>query len=229
MSEQPQIYTALAAVMGEVTAVAKKDRNEFHRFMFRGIDAVVNAVGPALRKHNVVVVPNVVNVNYADVHTSKGKPATACRVLATYTFFAADGSSVAATVAGEAWDDGDKATPKAMSVAFRTALLQALTLPTDEPDPDSETFERAPANHGGQQANRGGQQAPPRSDSPLQQAWQQVSAAFTAVKINDPAERQAFITSVLGRDVAGPGDLTLDDMKFVLQRLQPTDGDQPGA
>jgi hypothetical protein len=42
-------------------------------------------------------------------------------------------------------DSGDKAVPKAMSVAFRTALLQALALPTDEPDPDASTYERAAA------------------------------------------------------------------------------------
>ena len=42
-------------------------------------------------------------------------------------------------------DSGDKATPKAMSVAFRIALLQALALPTDEPDPDSYAYERAEA------------------------------------------------------------------------------------
>jgi hypothetical protein len=41
-------------------------------------------------------------------------------------------------------DSGDKATAKAMSVAYRTALLQVLCLPTDEPDPDSHTYERAP-------------------------------------------------------------------------------------
>ena len=59
-----------------------------------------------------------------------------------------DGSSVTATVAAEAWDAGDKATPKAMSVAMRTALLQALALPTDEPDPDSHTHERASGGEG---------------------------------------------------------------------------------
>jgi hypothetical protein len=30
-----------------------------------------------------------------------------------------------------------------MSVAFRTALLQTLSLPTDEPDPDSQSYERS--------------------------------------------------------------------------------------
>ena len=139
------IYKALAAVMVEVDHVAKRDRNEFQKFMFRGIDAVVNAVGPALRKHKVIVVPDVETVTYMPVTTTGDKPATACRVVVAYTFHASDGSSVTAKVAGEAWDSGDKATPKAMSVAFRTALLQALALPTDEPDPDSHTFEQVRA------------------------------------------------------------------------------------
>ena len=140
------IYEALAAVMADVNHVAKRDINQHQRFNFRGIDAVVNAVGPVLRKHKVVVVPDVESVAYDSVNTSTGKPATACRVVARYVFYAVDGSSIETRVAAEAWDNGDKAAPKAMSVAFRTALLQALALPTDEPDPDAETFHRAPAH-----------------------------------------------------------------------------------
>lgn len=67
-----------------------------------------------------------------------------CRVIVQYVFAAEDGTTLAATVAAEALDSGDKATAKAMSVAFRTALLQALCLPTDEPDPDHDIYERAP-------------------------------------------------------------------------------------
>lgn len=136
------IYSALAAVMADCDHVAKRDRNTHQNFMFRGIDAVVNAVGPILRKHAVIVAPNVEHVTYDTVQTSTGKPATACRVLVTYSFYASDGSSIDCRVAGEAWDSGDKAAPKAMSVAFRTALLQALALPTDESDPDSQLYER---------------------------------------------------------------------------------------
>lgn len=137
------IYEALALVMDDVDHVAKRDRNKHQNFTFRGIDAVVNAVGPALRKHRVIVVPQVLTCDYENVHTTTGKATTSCRIIAEYTFYAVDGSSVTARVAAEAFDSGDKATPKAMSVAFRTALLQALALPTDEPDPDSETYERA--------------------------------------------------------------------------------------
>lgn len=141
MPEQT-IYSALAAVMSDVRHVAKRDFNDHQRFSFRGVDAVVNAVGPALRDHGVIVVPAVLSVEYAAVTTTNNKPSTACRVLVEYRFYGPAGDSLAATVAGEAWDHGDKATPKAMSVAFRTALLQALSLPTDEPDPDSHTYEQ---------------------------------------------------------------------------------------
>ena len=136
------IIDALTAVMEDVRAVGKDGRNTHANYDFRGIDAVVNAVGPALRKHGVVVVPTLDSCEYESVQTSTGKPANACRVEVTYTFYAGD-SSLPCSVAAEAWDNGDKAAPKAMSVAFRTALLQALALPTDEPDPDTHTYERA--------------------------------------------------------------------------------------
>ena len=136
------LVAALAAVMQDVQAVAKKDRNTHSNYNFRGIDAVVNAVGPALRKHGVVVLPRLDSVVYETVQTSTGKPANACRVSVTY-MFCKGGQTLPCSVAAEAWDAGDKAAPKAMSVAFRTALLQALCLPTDEPDPDSHTYERA--------------------------------------------------------------------------------------
>jgi hypothetical protein len=137
------IYTAMGQVMAAVRHVAKRDFNDHHRFSFRGVDAVVNAVGPALRDHGVIVVPVVQDVSYDQVATTGNKPATACRVLVDYVFYGPDGSTITTTVAGESWDAGDKATPKAMSVAFRTALLQALALPTDEVDPDHHTYEQS--------------------------------------------------------------------------------------
>jgi hypothetical protein len=65
------------------------------------------------------------------------------RVKVAYTFYGPAGDSVEGEVVAEAMDAGDKATSKAMSVALRTFLIQALCLPTDEPDPDQESYERA--------------------------------------------------------------------------------------
>ena len=140
------IAQAMNAIMKEVGAIAKKDKNTSQGFNFRGIDSVVNAVSPALQKHGVIVVPSVEDYEYATVEIGRNRTAMGhVKVKVTYTFIGSSGDSIKATVVGEAMDSGDKATAKAMSVAFRTALLQALSLPTDEPDPDATSYERSSA------------------------------------------------------------------------------------
>ena len=140
------IAQAMSAIMKEVGAIAKKDKNTSQGFNFRGIDSVVNAVSPALQKYGVIVVPSVEDYEYATVEIGRNRTAMGhVKVKVTYTFIGASGDSIKATVVGEAMDSGDKATAKAMSVAFRTALLQALSLPTDEPDPDATSYERSSA------------------------------------------------------------------------------------
>ena len=134
----------IAAVMHDVQAVGKKDRNQAQGFNFRGIDAVVNAVGPALRKHGGLIVPVTSEVWYDTIPAKNGGSLNVARVTVTYEVIAAEsGDGLAGTVVAEAFDSGDKATAKAMSVAYRTFLLQLLCLPTDEPDPDSYSYETA--------------------------------------------------------------------------------------
>jgi len=145
MTDKPlSVVQAITEVMREVTKVAKSDRNESQGFSFRGIDATVNAVGPALRKHGVIVVPIVESTEYGTVEVGRNRTQMGhVRVTVTYRWYGPDGSSIDTRTVGEAFDAGDKASPKAMSVAFRIALLQALALPTDEPDVDSHAYERA--------------------------------------------------------------------------------------
>jgi hypothetical protein len=138
------IAQAMGAIMREVGAIAKKDKNTSQGFNFRGIDSVVNAVSPALQKYGVIVVPTVEDYEYTTVEIGRNRTAMGhVKVKVTYSFIGANADAIKATVVGEAMDAGDKATAKAMSVAFRTALLQALALPTDEPDPDTHSYERS--------------------------------------------------------------------------------------
>jgi hypothetical protein len=140
-----KITEALTAVMEDVRAVGKNDRNSHQGYQFRGIDAVVNAVGPAFRKHGVICLPTVTKVEHEQAEVGSKRTLTAVvRLQVLYTFVGPEGDVLACEVAAEAMDSGDKATAKAMSVAYRTALLQVLCLPTDEPDPDHDTYERAP-------------------------------------------------------------------------------------
>ena len=156
MAEQLTVHQALSKVMGDVQAVRKDSRNQAQRFNFRGIDAVMNAVGPALRKHEVVILPEEVDIHRTNGTTANGKQTAEVVVKVTYRIYGPNGDSIHGKVAAEAMDFGDKAIAKAMSVAYRTFLLQALTIPTDESDPDSESHERgAPNGTGGSQENRG--------------------------------------------------------------------------
>jgi len=143
--EPVTIQQALIGVMRDVGAVRKEERNEHQKFLFRGIDTVVKAVYPALLAHGVVVLPRVLKSEYSAVEVGTKRTAMGhARVTVEYTFYGPAGDSLSASVSAESMDSGDKATAKAMSVAFRTALLQALCLPTDDPDPDASSYERAP-------------------------------------------------------------------------------------
>lgn len=169
MTDKPSIAEALSAVMAEVRAVGKNDRNGQQGYNFRGIDAVVNAVGPALRKHHVVVVPILEEVHYRDVQTSTGKPSRECTVKVRYRFHGPAGDHLDCVAPGESMDFGDKGAPKAMSVAYRIALLQALCLPTTDTDPDAESYERAIGQgQPPQQRNRNGAKA--KQSSPADEA-----------------------------------------------------------
>lgn len=138
------ITVLLNKVMKEVQPVAKTDRNVAQNFNFRGIDSVVNAVSPALKKYGVIVTPNVVAYEYSTVEVGiKRTQMGHARLTVEYTFHGPMGDSLTTCVVSEAMDSGDKATAKAMSVAFRIALLQSLSLPTDEADPDHDTYERS--------------------------------------------------------------------------------------
>lgn len=143
MSDKPTVVEALSKVMEDVRAVAKGDRNQQQGYVFRGIDAVVNAVGPSLRRHGVVVMPMCEQAAYRDVQTSTGKASRECTVTVRYRFYGPAGDYIDAVTPGESMDFGDKGAPKAMSVAFRIALLQGLCLPTDDADPDAASYERA--------------------------------------------------------------------------------------
>lgn len=179
-NEQPSpigIFKAIQEVMKEVGAVRKAERNTHQNFNFRGIDAITNAVSPAFRKHGVFCTPKVVESTYESVQVGQNRTNMGhARVTVRYTFHATDGSSISATVCAESMDSGDKATAKAMSVAYRTCLLQTLCLPTDDVDPDAEIFVRseprtqqprtsAPAERNSAPVEKSNKSAPQRTDA----------------------------------------------------------------
>lgn len=136
------IYEAISAVMAEIGAVGKNQRNEQQKFMYRGVDAVMNAINPALVKHKVFIVPEVLEQIREERQTKNGGLLlySVCKIK--FTFFAEDGTHVEAITIGEGMDSGDKASNKAMAVAFKYACFQVFCIPTEEmTDPDAEVHE----------------------------------------------------------------------------------------
>lgn len=137
-----KIYKAIPCIMGEINAVGKNKKNQQQGFMYRGIDDVMNAINPALVKHSVFIIPEVLEQSREERHTAKGGSLiySVCRMK--FRFCADDGSSIEAVTVGEGMDSGDKATNKAMAVAFKYACFQVFCIPTEEmKDPDAETPE----------------------------------------------------------------------------------------
>lgn len=139
------IYQTISDVMAEIGFIGKDTKNQQQGFMYRGIDAVMNALNPALIKHKLFVVPEVLEQTREERQNAKGTNLIYSICKVKYTFFAEDGSSVSAVVIGEGMDTGDKATNKAMSIAFKYACFQVFCIPTEEMvDPDAEVHEVAP-------------------------------------------------------------------------------------
>lgn len=139
----PAIYGAILGAMKDIRAIGKDSKNAQQGFMYRGIDAVMNALQPALVQHGIFVVPEVLEQKREERVTAKGASLIHSILKVRYDFIAVkDGSRVSATVIGEGMDSGDKASNKAMSVAFKYACFQVFCIPTEEmKDPDAETPE----------------------------------------------------------------------------------------
>lgn len=141
MAETPKIFSAINAVMRDLGAVTKDKRNQQQGFNYRGVDDVMNALNPQMVKHNLFCVPEVIRQEREERKTVKGNNLIYSIVTMRYTLYAEDGSSIQAVVVGEGMDSGDKATNKAMAIAYKYAMFQIFSIPTEEtaPEPDKDT------------------------------------------------------------------------------------------
>lgn len=148
----PAIYGAICELMSNVQSIAKNHTSEHGKFQFRGIDDVLNAVGAPMRELCIFAVPRLLTTTRTPTTSKSGGGLMNTVVEVEFDFIAgADGSKLTVgPIPGEAMDSGDKSTAKAMSVAYRIALIQLLAIPTGDRDPDHDVYERAdtPAHRG---------------------------------------------------------------------------------
>lgn len=196
-----RIYRQITQVMKDVGAVAKKDRNAQQGFNYRGIDAVMNAINPAFQKHGVFVVPEILEQARETKTTAKGSVMNYSICKIEYRFYAEDGSYVRAVVVGEAMDSADKATNKAMAVAFKYACFQVLCIPTEEmkdPDASGEPVAPRPEPDGAKKKPAGNVKGGKSTGKPEGKAAPDIDPAKAAAEKVDMAKLNT-IKAELGR------------------------------
>lgn len=144
--EQVPVHVAWSRVMGSVNGIAKSGwygkPGATGSYQFRGVDAALNAFGPACRLHGVLVLPVHTEAAYRDVKTSTGKNSRECTVTVTYRIVGPVGDFLEVQSVGESMDSADKGTAKALSTSLRSLLLLGGLVPTGDAEPDLTNVER---------------------------------------------------------------------------------------
>lgn len=219
-NDQPLgIFAAMRDVMRDVEPVRKDSENTAQNYRFRGIDAFMNALNPAMSKHGVVMTPRVTSCERTErARNNNGGVTVTVLLTVEFVFYGPDGSSVSTITIGEANDTADKAANKAMSAALKYALMQTFLVPTrDLVDADAHHDEGVSAAAAQQNAREAA--APPRAE-----VMAALDAACTALD-----KSRAVVTEKWRRQHnVGPVGMLDDESKaptfalheFVL-RLQP--------
>jgi len=132
------VYQAINAVAAELATcgIPKSHRNEEGDYDYRGIEDVLAALAPLLAQHKLCVLPRVLE---REANRLGGR-CTDQLVVVRVAFDlvnALDGSAHVIESFGEAIDDSDKGTAKAMSSAYKAAMLQAFCIPVPQEHPDA--------------------------------------------------------------------------------------------
>ena len=244
VAASPAIYRAIAGVIADVGAVSKDKVNKQQGFKFRSIDDVYNALHPALAKNKVFIVPKILNRTSSVIgKTKNGTDMVKVECEIEFTFYGEDGSSVAAVIVGEGLDTGDKATNKAMAIAYKYACFQVFCIPTEDmTDPDAECPE--------EELDKSNNKKSGKSNSNTQNKTAEKKPEKSADKISDSESEDTTITEamlntirseqertgvtdqqILGRKAVKAKrieDITVSEFKYIMGIFEKT-GDLKGA
>lgn len=140
------IHDRMIAIADHLPAIGKDSQMMSGRasYNYRGIDDIMPHVREALATHQVHVLPaySVIADEAYEVRRDDGSVVRWRHItlLGDFDFTAPDGSSVRVTTIGEGKDSSDKAANKAMTGAYKYALIQAFNI-SDGEDPDRERAE----------------------------------------------------------------------------------------
>jgi hypothetical protein len=138
------VFQAVGKIIEEMEGVSKSQRNIDQGYNFRGIDDVMKALHPLLGKYGVIVVPNVIERVYEEIHSAKGTLGHCAHLHVEWTFYGPTGDSFTASTWGEGSDYSDKATNKAATAALKYVLVPTFAISDLSEDGDASSPEQAP-------------------------------------------------------------------------------------
>jgi hypothetical protein len=134
-----RVWEAIAAVMAELPGIEKASRNTQQGFDFRSIDDITAQSRKLFGKHGLAIAPRVQRVDFEPVKSSKGTDGFRAVAYVDYLIGHSEGGEVGASMVGEAIDYGDKATSKAVQMAFKYLLTELLQIGSGGDDPDGQS------------------------------------------------------------------------------------------
>jgi hypothetical protein len=147
----PRVYAAINAVSAELAraGIPKAHTNFNEQYQYRGIDDVYNRLAPLLAAHKLCILPRVLERVCTDRTGVNGDLLVNVTLRIAFDLVSVeDGSSHIIEAYGEALDAGDKATSKAMTAAYKYAILQTFCIPVSEAeDADATTHKLSQSSH----------------------------------------------------------------------------------
>jgi hypothetical protein len=147
----PSVYAAINAITAELagSGIPKTRFNEVDDYKYRSIDDVQNRLAPLLAKHRLCVLPRVLKRHVIERQDADGQLLIGVTLRVAFALVSADdGSSHLVEAYGEALDTSDKGTAKAMSAAYKSAMIQAFCIPVgDLEDADASSHTLAAKTH----------------------------------------------------------------------------------
>ena len=122
------LAAALVAIMGDLPGIEKVRHEGGVTYKYRGIEEITVALAPILVKHGVVVAPSAEVVSVVELpHKGTKGDWTRTTLSVDYTIHQRNSEAqIYATCIGVGDDNADKGANKAMTQAFKYALLQVL-------------------------------------------------------------------------------------------------------
>jgi hypothetical protein len=156
----PSVYAAINAVSAELAeqGIAKSHVNDVDDYRYRSIDDLLDRLAPLLARHRLCVLPRVKERSLVERQDDAQRSLFHVSLKAAFVLASVDdGSSHVVTAYGEALDASDKATAKAMSAAYKSAMIQTFCIPVagsedaDRSSPRTSKTHRAEPIQGWQQ------------------------------------------------------------------------------